>query len=249
MCGRWSVTRPTPMCWSAPALTMADMIIALTDSDEIEHGRLSRLPTSPVRHTPTKIARIRVIRSSFESASELFVPQALPVDVAYFSPEQLVTEHVERADSIPGCAAGITSSPRVECGWLRPAPTRAVRCWATRCKELSRAHIPNVPQTPCRGDLSAAARASCLTVTPSLKSGDEVFFIAARKDIRHGIAARCASWTSRFAGLSSLAGATSVFVWRKALEVEESGQSDRARLRSGPRDFRAALIKRYCVTW
>ena len=55
----------------------ADMIIALTDSDEINMVACQVAYT--LFHTPTKIARIRAVE--YLTYNDLFVQEALPVDV------------------------------------------------------------------------------------------------------------------------------------------------------------------------
>ena len=67
----------------------ADMLIALTNSDEI--NMVACQVASTVFHTPTKIARIR--SQEYMSRKELFGDDAIPVDVT-ISPEHLVTEYV-----------------------------------------------------------------------------------------------------------------------------------------------------------
>ena len=75
----------------------ADMIIALTNSDE------SNMVACQVAHTlygvPTKIARIRA--GAYANRAQLFNSDAIPVDVA-ISPEALVTEYIEQLIHFPG---------------------------------------------------------------------------------------------------------------------------------------------------
>ncbi|MGB5598897.1 MAG: Trk system potassium transporter TrkA, partial [Thiothrix litoralis] len=75
----------------------ADMIIAVTNSDEINMVACQIAHT--LYHTPTKIARIR--SSHYLDHKELFTPESVPIDVL-ISPEQLVTEHIFRLISHPG---------------------------------------------------------------------------------------------------------------------------------------------------
>lgn len=75
----------------------ADMIIAVTNSDETNMVACQIAYT--LFHTPTKIARVRNIEYLKNPA--LFAQEALPIDV-HISPEQLVTEYVERLLSVPG---------------------------------------------------------------------------------------------------------------------------------------------------
>ncbi len=75
----------------------ADMILAVTNSDEV--NMIACQVAYTLFHTPTKIARIREIE--YLKNTPLFAQEALPVDVL-ISPEQLVTEYIERLISHPG---------------------------------------------------------------------------------------------------------------------------------------------------
>ena len=75
----------------------ADMIIALTNSDETNMVACQVAYT--LFHTPTKIARIRAIE--YLSYSDLFVQEALPVDVL-ISPEHLISQYIQRLIEYPG---------------------------------------------------------------------------------------------------------------------------------------------------
>lgn len=75
----------------------ADMIIALTNSDETNMVACQVAYT--LFHTPTKIARIRAIE--YLSYSALFVQEALPVDLL-ISPEHLISQYTQRLIEHPG---------------------------------------------------------------------------------------------------------------------------------------------------
>ncbi|MEM9530813.1 MAG: Trk system potassium transporter TrkA [Pseudomonadota bacterium] len=75
----------------------ADMVVALTNSDEINMVACQVCYT--IFHTPTKIARVRA--AEYLDYPELFSGEHCPVDVL-ISPEQLVTEHVKRLIDYPG---------------------------------------------------------------------------------------------------------------------------------------------------
>ncbi len=75
----------------------ADMILAVTNSDEV--NMIACQVAYTLFHTPTKIARIREIE--YLKNAPLFSQEALPIDVL-ISPEQLVTEYIERLISHPG---------------------------------------------------------------------------------------------------------------------------------------------------
>lgn len=75
----------------------ADMILAVTNSDEV--NMIACQVAYTLFHTPTKIARIR--ETEYLKNASLFAQEALPVDVL-ISPEQLVTDYIERLISHPG---------------------------------------------------------------------------------------------------------------------------------------------------
>ena len=75
----------------------AQMIIAVTNSDEI--NMIACQVAWTLFHVPTKIARVRA--PEFHKHPELLNQGALPIDVL-ISPEQLVTEYIERLIQYPG---------------------------------------------------------------------------------------------------------------------------------------------------
>ncbi len=75
----------------------ADMLIALTDIDEI--NMMACQIASSIFHIPTKIARIRA--NEYLAHTELYDPIHLPIDVI-ISPEQTVTRHIKRLIEYPG---------------------------------------------------------------------------------------------------------------------------------------------------
>ncbi|MEX2353998.1 MAG: Trk system potassium transporter TrkA [Gammaproteobacteria bacterium] len=75
----------------------ADMVIAVTNSDEV--NMIACQIAYTLFHTPTKIARVRNI--DYLAHPILFTQDALPIDVL-INPEQLVTEYIERLISFPG---------------------------------------------------------------------------------------------------------------------------------------------------
>ncbi|MBT8442212.1 MAG: NAD-binding protein, partial [Gammaproteobacteria bacterium] len=75
----------------------ADMIIALTNSDEV--NMIACQVAYTLFRTPTKIARVR--ETQYQKATELFAQEALPIDVL-ISPEQEVTDYIRRLIEFPG---------------------------------------------------------------------------------------------------------------------------------------------------
>ena len=77
----------------------ADMVVAVTDSDEV--NMIACQVAHTLFHTPTKIARVRA--ASYLHRPELAGGEhsALPIDIV-ISPEQLVTNHIVRLLEHPG---------------------------------------------------------------------------------------------------------------------------------------------------
>lgn len=69
----------------------ADMVIALTDSDET--NMVACQVAYSLFHTPTKIARVRAV--DYFGYNNLFVQEALPVDVL-ISPEYLISQSIQK---------------------------------------------------------------------------------------------------------------------------------------------------------
>jgi trk system potassium uptake protein TrkA len=151
------------------------VIVALTNSDEVN------MVACQVAHTlfgtPTKIARIR--SSDYSLRPRLFEEGGLHVDVM-ISPEQLVTDHVSRLIRYPGALQVLDFAE----GRVRLIGMRAVKGGQLVGHQLHelRDHIPN------RDVRVAAIYRSGRSVKPEgetiIEDGDEVFFVAARNDIR-----------------------------------------------------------------
>src|ERR1700736_3198319 len=86
-----------PTVLEAAGAAEAEIIVALTSSDEVNVMACEVAFT--LFRTPTKIARIRA--AEYTSRPALFGSEGLAVDV-FISPEQLVTEYVERLIQPPG---------------------------------------------------------------------------------------------------------------------------------------------------
>ena len=153
----------------------ADMLIALTNTDEANMVACQIAHT--LFHVPTKIARIRA--GEYANREELFGPERLPVDVT-ISPEALVTEHIEQLIHFPGALQVLEFAN----GRVRLVATRAHRGGALighPLRELPK-HIPNVE---CRVvAIYRGGRGIIPDGDTVVEEGDEVFFIAARKNIR-----------------------------------------------------------------
>jgi trk system potassium uptake protein TrkA len=152
----------------------ADMIVALTNSDEV--NMIACQVAHSLFGTPTKIARVRSV--DFSSRPQLFEEGGLHVDVM-ISPEQLVTEHVGRLIRYPGALQVLDFAD----GRVQLVGVRAVRggqLVGHQLREL-RDHIPK------RDARVAAIYRAGRSIRPEgdtvIEDGDEVFFVAARSDI------------------------------------------------------------------
>ena len=153
----------------------ADMIIAVTNSDETNMVACQVAYT--LFHTPTKIARVRAVE--YLSHPQLFTQEALPIDVL-ISPEQLVTEYVQRLIEYPGALQVLDFAD----GKVQLVAVRAFYGGPLVGHELKtlRDHMPGIDTR-----VAAIFRRG----TPIIPEGntiievdDEVFFIAAKRHIR-----------------------------------------------------------------
>ena len=153
----------------------ADMIIAVTNSDEVNMVGCQVAYT--LFHTPTKIARVR--SAAFLNEARLFSQEALPIDVL-ISPEQLVTEYVLRLIQNPGALQVLDFAG----GRVQLVAVRAVEGGPLVGHELRelRDHMPKI---------DARVAAIFRRGQPLIPEGDtviaaedEVFFVAAPKNIR-----------------------------------------------------------------
>ena len=164
-----------PAVLEAAGGSSADLVIALTNSDEV--NMIACQIAWTLFRTPTKIARIR--SGDYHRRAELFGDNAIPVDLA-ISPEQLVTDYVERLIRYPGALQVLNFAD----GRVRLVGMRAVKggkLVGHQLRELN-AHIPN------REVRVAAIYRGGRSVKPegntTIEEHDEVFFVAARDDMR-----------------------------------------------------------------
>ncbi len=153
----------------------AEMILAVTNSDETNMVACQIAYT--LFHTPTKIARVRA--PGFTKYPELFSKDALPVDVL-ISPEQLVTDYIMRLIEHPGALQVLDFAG----GRVRLVAVKAYRDGPLVGHELRQLyeHMPDVDARV------AAIYRQGQAIQPEgstvIAEGDEVFFIAARENIR-----------------------------------------------------------------
>ena len=164
----------------------ADMLVALTNSDEVNMVACQVAWT--LFRTPTRIARIR--SPDFTGRTELFTsPQegkspadgrgGFAVDM-YVSPEQLVTTYIRRLIRYPGALQIVDFAN----GRVRLVGLRAVQGGLLVGQQLRniRKHLPNTDTRVIA--IYRAGRSLRPEGDTVIESGDEVFFLAATKDIR-----------------------------------------------------------------
>jgi trk system potassium uptake protein TrkA len=153
----------------------ADIVVALTDMDEINMVACQIAYT--LFHTPTKIARIR--SAEYMNTKQLFSQDAIPIDVG-ISPEQLVCEYVEQLILYPGASQVLDFAG----GRVRLVGVIADRDGLLVGQRIAtlKEHVPNT-----EGRIAAIYRHGKAMLPDGetvIQEGDEVFFIADRKDIR-----------------------------------------------------------------
>jgi trk system potassium uptake protein TrkA len=154
----------------------ADMLIAVTNSDEI--NMMACQVAHTLFHTPTKISRVRS-PNYLAHQEQLFTRDNIPVDVI-IGPEQLVTQYIQRLIANPGALQVLDFAE----GRVQLVAVRAYHGGPIVGQELQeiRQHMPKVDTRV------AAIFRQDRPITPEgstvVEAGDEVFFIAARKNIR-----------------------------------------------------------------
>ena len=168
-----------PTVLEAAGAAEAEIIVALTSSDEVNLVACDVAFT--LFRTPTKIARIRA--AEYASRPELFRPGGLSVDVI-ISPEQLVTEYVERLIHHPGTLQVLDFAD----GKVRLVGVHTRRgglLVGHPLRELAK-HLPNMELRVVA--IYRDGRALEPEGDTVIAEGDEVFFLAARDDIRRAMA-------------------------------------------------------------
>ena len=152
-----------------------DMVLAVTDSDEI--NMIACQIAHSLFNTPTKIARVR--SPAYLAHPGLFCHGSIPIDVI-ISPEQVVTEQIQRLIEHPGALQVIDFAG----GKIRLVGLRAYYGGALvghELRELSN-HLPSVSTRVAA--IYRRDRAIIPTGETIIEPDDEVFFIATKDDIR-----------------------------------------------------------------
>ena len=153
----------------------ADMLIAVTDSDET--NMLACRIANVLFHTPTKIARVR--SAEYINEGKLFGPDALSVDM-HISPEQLVTDYIKRLIEYPGALQVVDFAD----GRVRMVGVRAYYGGPLVSRQLKELplHLPKGVEARV-----AAIYRRGRPIPPEgdtiIEAEDEVFFVAATEHI------------------------------------------------------------------
>jgi trk system potassium uptake protein TrkA len=164
-----------PSVLEAAGIGDTDILVALTSSDEVN------IVACEIAHalyrTPKKIARIRA--PEYTSREKLFTEGAMAVDV-WISPEQLVTEYIERLIHTPGALQVVDFAE----GRVRLVGLRARKGGLLVGQQLRtlKDHMPNAEAR------IAAIYRDGKPIEPTgetvVEENDEIFFLAARDHIK-----------------------------------------------------------------
>ena len=154
----------------------ADMLVAVTNSDEV--NMMACQVAHTIFKTPTKISRIRA--QEYTQYKELFGNQAIPIDV-FISPEQEVTNYIKRLLEFPGSleVLGFADNKVMLVG------SKAYHGGPLVGQELKflREHLTSDIDTRVAA-IYRRGEAILPQASTVIEVDDEVFFIAAKKDIR-----------------------------------------------------------------
>lgn len=153
----------------------ADMLIAVTDSDEV--NLVACQVAFSLFRTPKKICRLR--SNAYVNSPKLFAPEAIPIDVV-ISPEEIASHYIKSLLDLPGAlqvmdfADGRVQLVAVQAEAGGPLVNQEIRTLRehmptvdTRVAAIFRQNRPIIPQG-----------------NTIIERDDEVFFIAAKENIR-----------------------------------------------------------------
>ncbi|MDT8384824.1 MAG: Trk system potassium transporter TrkA [Gammaproteobacteria bacterium] len=158
----------------------ADLVLAVTNSDETNMVACQIAHT--LFHTPTRLARVR--SPDYLTYPELFAPTAVPVDVL-ISPEQLVTTYIRHLIEQPGVLQILD---------FLDGKAQLVAVRAHYGGPLVGKQLRNLAQQLPKIETRVAAifrrdRAIIPDGDTVIEADDEVFFLAAQRDIPAVVAA------------------------------------------------------------
>lgn len=153
----------------------ADMLIAVTSSDE------TNMVACQVAYTlfriPTKIARIR--SSEYQAEPQLFDRLATPIDVL-ISPEQILTNHIRRLIEYQGALQVLDfAEGKVQLVAVKTYPGAPL---VGRMLRTLKQHMPGIRTKVVA--IYRQGKALMPTSDTVIEVGDEIFFLATKKDIR-----------------------------------------------------------------
>jgi trk system potassium uptake protein TrkA len=165
----------SPRVLEAAGVAATDILVALTNSDEV--NMLACQIAWTLYRTPKKIARVR--SADYTEREGLFGENRVAVDV-WISPEQLVTEYVARLIRYPGALQVLDFAD----GRVRLVGIRALQGGPLVGQELRtlREHIPSADARVAA--IYRAGKSVKPAGTTVIEDADEVFFLAARENIR-----------------------------------------------------------------
>ncbi|MGD8840673.1 MAG: Trk system potassium transporter TrkA [Gammaproteobacteria bacterium] len=158
----------------------ADLILAVTNSDET--NMVACQIAHSMFHTPTRLARVRA--PDYLSHPELFVPDAIPVDVL-ISPEKLVTTFIQHLIEQPGALQILD---------FLDNRVQLVALCAENGGPLVGKQLRNLGYRLPKVELRVVAifrrdRSIPPDGETVIEADDEIFFLAARRDIHAVVAA------------------------------------------------------------
>ncbi len=153
----------------------ADMMIAVTSSDE------TNMVACQVAYTlfriPIKVARIRA--TDYQAEPKLFDSLATPIDVL-ISPEQLLTEHIQRLIEYQGALQVLDlADGKLQLVGVKTYPGAPLVGHMLRTLKQ---HMPGIRTKVVA--IYRQGKAIMPTGDTVIEVGDEVFFLATKKDIR-----------------------------------------------------------------
>ena len=164
-----------PTTLEAAGADDADMILAVTSSDEANMVACQIAWT--LFRTPTKIARLR--SQEYQGNDRLFGNNAVPIDTV-ISPEMLVRNHVQRLIEYPGALQVLDFAD----GRVQLVAVRAYHGGPMVGHQL-RELKDQMPKVDARvAAIFRRGRAIFPEGDTTVEAGDEVFFVAARENIR-----------------------------------------------------------------
>ncbi len=153
----------------------ADLILAATNSDET--NMIACQVAYALFHTPTRLARVR--SPDYLTHPKLFAPDAVPIDFI-ISPEQLVTSFIQRLIDQPGALQIVD---------FADGKVQLVAVQATAGGTLVGHKLNTLNQKIGKAPIRVVAvyrrsRSMSLDEETVIEIDDEVFFVAARRNIR-----------------------------------------------------------------